>query len=149
MSQIVFVCVCVDCRSVRAKPASKKQTTLPTENPAKKAKTKTVPSKAKEKPEQPQTSPQTHPFEKSPVFAEWKRCKNNVDAPVEVGDQVAFFFHASDGDEGFIDARWYIGEILQLKKPHFADVLFTDGKLWMKLKGEDRGGIWFNVQKKK
>ena len=95
------------------------------------------------------SSPQTHPFKDSPAAKGWRA--DSQDKPVAEDDTAAFFFPASDGKQGFIDAFWCVGEVLEMKKgkgsAHWADILFPDGKLWMSIKGEDRGNTWFTLER--
>ena len=67
---------------------------------------------------------------------------------VEVGEHAAFFFPASSGRAGPIEAAWYVGRVLRLSKPWWADVSFSDGKLWMRVKTEERGHTWFIVEER-
>ena len=99
------------------------------------------------------STPETDPFEESERARVYKRIESETiedDAAPIVNRHVAFFFPASDGKEGFIPAQWHVGLVLkekmQGKKPSFADVQFDDGKLWMKVRREDRGHTWFTVE---
>ena len=51
---------------------------------------------------------------------------------------LAFWFDPPHSD-------WFHGKVLRLSKPHWADVNFVDGKLWMRIKEDNRGKDWVKV----
>jgi hypothetical protein len=62
-----------------------------------------------------------------------------LDTPIAVGDTLAFPFTLGEKPD------WFQGKVLRLSRPHWADVDFADGKLWMKTKMEDRGKLWIKL----
>jgi hypothetical protein len=63
-----------------------------------------------------------------------------VETPIAVGDTLAYTFHVNG------NADWFGGEVLRLSKPHWEDVDFADGKLWMRSKMQQRGITWVKLQ---
>ena len=43
---------------------------------------------------------------------------------------------------------WYVGDVLRITKPHWCDVNYADGKLWMRTKISERGELWHVVSKR-
>ena len=42
---------------------------------------------------------------------------------------------------------WYIGDVLRHSKPHWYDVNYSDGKLWVRARDADRDVLWHVVKK--
>ena len=58
---------------------------------------------------------------------------------LKVGQKVAYFFELSEELGGH---DWYVGEVLRLCRPHWADMSFSDGKLWCRVMPSERGARW-------
>ena len=42
--------------------------------------------------------------------------------------------------------EWYVGEVLRISNAYWADVNYSDGKLWMKVKPSERDVTWHVVE---
>ena len=59
------------------------------------------------------------------------------------GSTAAFPMALPDKEEA-----WYVGTVVRMCKPYWADVSFPDGKLWMKSNAAERGVEWHVVRKR-
>ena len=86
------------------------------------------------------TPPSHPPFEQSAGASAFEI---SSDAALTVGAMVAYPMAIGDRPE-----EWYVGEVIRISKPHWCDVKFDDGKLWMRTKTDERATAWHVVRKR-
>ena len=80
------------------------------------------------------------PFESSSHGS--RRQKGTPWTPLVQGDEVAYFMDLQPEQGG---ADWYVGTVVRVSKPHWADIDFIDGKLWCAVKLSEQGARWVSL----